>query len=100
MLVWPSGMRPTKSAMIILAKVTALKIYGRLKWQTSTGDRKRALVETTKGRFKGVIGPRLRARSFLAQQTEVATSVAILNRIFSCGHPKSAQRQASTRAPE
>ena len=32
----------------------------------------RALIETAMGRYKGMIGPRLRARSFLAQQTEAA----------------------------
>ena len=65
---------------------------------TSSGYGKRALVETAMGRYKGVIGPRLRARSFHAQQTEAATGVAILNRMLACGRPKSARCQASTGA--
>jgi len=71
---------------------------GRRKWQTSTGYGKRALVETAMGRYKGVIGPRLRARSFLAQQTEAAIGVALLNRMLACGRPKSVPCQASTAA--
>jgi hypothetical protein len=76
--------------------IAAIQTDGRLKWQTSTGYGKRALVETALGRYKGVIGPRLRARSFRAQQTEAAIGVAILNRMLACGRPKSVRCQAST----
>jgi hypothetical protein len=41
---------------------------------------KRALIETVVGRYKGLIGSRLRARSFTAQQTEVAIGWIVLNR--------------------
>ena len=78
--------------------ITSMQMDGRLKWQASTGYGKRALVETAMGRYKGVIGPRLRARSFLAQQTEAAIGVAILNRMLACGRPKSVRCQASTGA--
>lgn len=67
--------------------IASKRAGGRLKWQTSTGYGKRALVETAMGRYKGVIGPRLRDRSFLAQQTEAAIGVAILNRMLACGRP-------------
>ena len=73
-----------------------MQIDGRLKWQTSTGYAKRALAETAMGRYKGVIGPRLRARSFRAQQTEAAIGVAILNRMLACGRPKSVRCRALT----
>src|ERR1700730_17408937 len=43
---------------------------GHLAWQTTTGYGQRSLVETTMGRYKFAIGPRLRARGFPAQQTE------------------------------
>ena len=36
---------------------------GRFAWQTATGYGQRALVETTMGRYKSLIGPRLRAAS-------------------------------------
>ncbi|MBC7211438.1 IS5 family transposase [Hoeflea sp.] len=78
--------------------ITSMQIDGRLKWQASTGYGKRALAETAMGRYKGVIGPRLRARSFLAQQTEAAIGVTILNRMRACGRPKSVRCQASAGA--
>ena len=45
---------------------------GRLAWQAATNDGQRSLVETTMGRYKALIGPRLRAIGFAAQQTEAA----------------------------
>ena len=71
---------------------------GRLKWQIGTGYGKRALVETAMGRYKGVIGQRLRARSFLAQQAEAAIGAAILNRMLACARPKSVRCHASAGA--
>jgi hypothetical protein len=41
-----------------------------MKWQIATGYGKRSLVETAIGRYKSIIGRRLQARSFAAQQTE------------------------------
>jgi hypothetical protein len=52
---------------------------GRLAWQTATDYGRRSLVETTMGRCKALIGPRLRARGFAGQQTEAAIGVAVLN---------------------
>ena len=69
--------------------IASMQIDGRLKWQASTGYGKRALIETAMGKYKGIIGPRLRARSFLAQQTEAAIGAAILNRMLACARPKS-----------
>lgn len=77
-----------------------MQIDGRLKWQASTGYGKRALVETAMGRYKDVIGPRLRVQSFLAQQTEATIGVAILNRMLARGRPKSVRCQGSTVATE
>ena len=62
---------------------------GRLAWQAATGYGQRSLVETTMGRYKALIGPRLHARSFPAQQTETATGVAALNRMLASGRPQS-----------
>jgi hypothetical protein len=36
-------------------------------WQKTTGYGRRSLVETTIGRYKAAIGPRLRARIFRSQ---------------------------------
>ena len=67
-----------------------------MKWQASTGYGKRALVETAIGRYKSIIGRRLRARSFLAQQTEVALGCAVLNHMLGCARPKSVRRNEAT----
>ena len=66
---------------------------GRLSWQTATGYGQRSLVETTMGRYKSLIGSRLRARGFAAQQTEAAIGVAVLNRMLVAGRPGSVRRQ-------
>ena len=75
--------------------IASMQADGRLKWQASTGYGKRALAETAMGRYKGVIGLRLHARSFRVQQTEAAIGVAILHRMLACGRPKSVRCQAS-----
>src|SRR3954471_9689 len=59
-------------------------------------SRKLGLVETTMGRYKSLIGPRLRARGFAAQQTEAAIGVAVLNRMLMAGRPDSVRRQRVT----
>ena len=66
---------------------------GRLAWQVKTGYGQRSLVETTMGRYKLLIGPRLRARGFAAQQTEAAIGIAVLNRMLAAGRPNSVRRQ-------
>jgi Transposase DDE domain len=66
---------------------------GRMAWQIATDYGQRALVETTMGRYKALIGPRLRARGFAAQQTEAVISVAVLNRMLAAGRPKSVRCQ-------
>jgi hypothetical protein len=45
------------------------------------------------GRYKSIIGPRLRARRFEAQQTEAAIGVAVLNRMLAAGRPNSVRSQ-------
>jgi hypothetical protein len=47
------------------------------------------LVETAIGRYKALIGPRLRAGAFLNQQGEVALAVEVLNRMIRTGKPVS-----------
>ena len=68
-----------------------------MKWQVSTDYGKRSLVETAVGRYKSIIGPRLRARLFPAQQTEVAIGCAVLNRMLACSRPKSVRRKEATK---
>jgi hypothetical protein len=69
-----------------------IKERGRLAWQKATDYGKRSLVETTMGRYKALIGPRLRARGFAAQQTEAAVGVVVLNQMLAAGRPDSVRR--------
>lgn len=69
---------------------------GRLFWQKAVGYGKRALAETMMGCYKTLIGSRLRARGFAAQQTEVAIGVAVLNRLLSVARPHSVRKQERT----
>jgi transposase len=73
-----------------------IQSLGRLDWQEATGYGKRALVETTMGRYKSIIGARLRARLWRGQQTEAAIAVAVLNRMLGAGRPSSVRVSAMT----
>jgi transposase len=73
--------------------LTMITKQGRLAWQIATGYGQRSLVETTMGRYKTLIGPRLRSRGFAAQQTEAAVGMAVLNRMLATGRPDSVRRQ-------
>jgi transposase len=86
-------MGPPRQRDCHLKKITE---QGRLAWQVSTGYGQRSRVETTMGRYKMAIGPRLRARGFPAQQTEAAIGVAVLNRMLRAGSPKSVRCKVVT----
>jgi len=62
---------------------------GRIGWQRATGYGRRSLVETAIGRYKHLIGSKLRARSLAAQQGEVAIAVKALNRMTRLAKPLS-----------
>jgi hypothetical protein len=67
-------------------------VVNKVPWQKATDYGRRSLVETTMGRFKALIGPRLRARGFAAQQTEAAVGVVVLNQMLAAGRPDSVRR--------
>ena len=52
--------------------IAMIAANGRLGWQKETHYGRRAFVETTMGRYKGIIGPKLRARSPAGQRGVVA----------------------------
>jgi transposase len=72
--------------------IASIADRGRLGWQKETGYGRRALVETAMGRYKTIIGPCLRARSFAGQQAEAAIGGAVLNRMLGAGRPDSVRR--------
>jgi transposase len=74
-------------------RIDLINTQGRLVWQAATGYGQRALVETTMGRYKSLIGSRLRSRGFEAQRTEAAIGVAVLNRMLAAARPNSVRSQ-------
>ena len=66
-----------------------IRDQGRMAWQKVTGYGRRSLAETGIGRYKAAIGPRLRARTLLGQQGEVALAVEVLNRMIRTAKPVS-----------
>jgi len=62
---------------------------GRMAWQRATGYGRRSHAETAVGRYKGLIGPKLRARSLPAQRGEAAIAVEVLNRMIRVAKPVS-----------
>ncbi|MGI4942858.1 MAG: IS5 family transposase, partial [Janthinobacterium lividum] len=65
---------------------------GRMAWQRATGYGRRSLVETAIGRYKHLIGPKLRARTLPGQQGEAALAVAVLNRMIKIAKPVTVPR--------
>jgi len=61
-------------------------------WQKATGYGRRNLVETAIGRYKHLIGPKLRARTLPGQQGEAALAVAVLNRMIRAAKPLSVRQ--------
>src|SRR6059058_4829522 len=60
---------------------------GRMAWQKASGYTKRAKAEAAIGRWKQVIGDRLRAHTDERRATEVDVAVHVLNRMQELGRP-------------
>jgi hypothetical protein len=67
--------------------ITEIAAGGRMAWQKATGYNQRSRGETLMGRWKTVIGPKLKARSFENQKTETKIGVRVLNRMTGLGRP-------------
>ena len=65
---------------------------GRIGWQRATGYGRRNLAETAIGRYKHLIGPKLRARTYAGQQGEAALAVQVLNRMIREAKPVTIRR--------
>jgi len=65
---------------------------GRIGWQRATEYGRRNHAETAIGRYKHLIGPKLRARSRPGQHDEVALAVQVLNRMIREAKPVSVRR--------
>lgn len=67
--------------------IADIAAHGRMAWQTSSGYNQRSRGETLMGRWKAVIGSKLKARSFENQKTKVKIGVRVLNRMTGLGRP-------------
>ena len=69
--------------------IRLIQEQGRSAWRRATGHGRRSLVEMAIGRYKVLLGPRLRARTLTNQQGEVALGVGVLNRMIRVAKPVS-----------
>ena len=67
--------------------IADIRAHGRMAWQKSSGYNQRSRGETQMGRWKTVIGPKLKARTFENQKTEAKIGVCVLNRMTELGRP-------------
>jgi hypothetical protein len=67
--------------------IAEIESKGRIAWQKSSGYNQRRRGETLMGRWKTVIGSKLKARTFNNQKTEANIGVRVLNRMTELGRP-------------
>lgn len=67
--------------------IAEIAARGRMGLQRASGYNQRSRAETLMSRWKAVIGPKLKARSFTNQKKEAKIGVRILNRMTELGHP-------------
>ena len=67
--------------------IADISVRGRMGWQRASSYNQRSRAETLMSRWKTVIGPKLKARSFKHQKTEAKIGVHILNRMTELGRP-------------
>ena len=69
--------------------VARIAEVGREAWKAETGYHRRSLAETAMLRYKTLIGPSLRSRTFDRQKVEAAVAVRCINRFTALGMPRS-----------
>jgi hypothetical protein len=67
--------------------IAEIESKGRIAWQKSSGYNQRSRGESLMGRWKTVIGSKLKARTFNNQKTEANIGVRVLNRMTELGWP-------------
>ena len=67
----------------------AIRQKGRRRWKHEAGYHRRSLAEAAFFRVKTLFGPRVQAREFRRQATELFLKVAALNRMTHLGMPQS-----------
>ncbi len=69
--------------------ILEIEAKGRMAWQKAHDYGRRSLVETAIGRYKSIIGHRLRGRHDDAQPVELALGIQVLNRMMNLAKPVS-----------
>jgi len=69
-------------------RIAEIRTGGRMAWQVSSGYNQRSRGKTLMGRWKAVISPKLKARSFSNQKTEAKIGSHILNKMTELGRAK------------
>ena len=69
--------------------IRAIRRQGRKKWKEGSHYHRRSLDETAMFRYKQIIGPTLKARTFERQQVETKIGCSVLNRMLHLGRPDS-----------
>ena len=69
------------------AAVVRIAEIGRKAWKQETSYHRRSLAETAMARYKAIIGPGLKSRTFDRQQVEAALAVRCINRFTALGMP-------------
>jgi hypothetical protein len=67
--------------------IQTIQEKGRRGWERAVRYGQRSLVETALFRYKTLIGPRLRARTFPTQKSEAQMACAVNNRMTQLGMP-------------
>ena len=67
--------------------IAEIRVHGRMAWQKTSGYNRRSRIETQMGRWKIVIGPKLKARTFENQKTEARIGARVLNQMTGLGRP-------------
>jgi hypothetical protein len=67
--------------------IAEIESKGCIAWQKSSGYNQRSRGETLMGRWKTVIGSKLKAHSFYNQKTEADIGVRMLKRMTELGRP-------------
>jgi hypothetical protein len=67
--------------------IAEIEAHGRMVWQKSSGYNQRSRIETQMGRWKAVVGHKLKTQSFENQKTEAKIGVQILDQMTALCHP-------------
>ena len=67
--------------------IAQIRSNGRMAWQVATWYNQRSRIETQIGRWKSVIGPKLKSRSFSRQIAEIQVGQKVLNTMTALGRP-------------